>query len=146
MLQRELDQIIPPILWNTVPDRLWARRAIRQGIKPTFDVTVVPAIECGAGNAQHVEGLLRRQMGPLNGSDDFQLFGCRVSHSSNSPAPVMLFLSRRFSRVRSATHSFSAVASDRSSFTSGDQSSGKRSTGSFSDPPHTCRAVSPPSR
>ncbi len=32
----------------------------------------------------------------------------------------MLFLSRRFSRVRSATHSFKAKASDRRSFTSGD--------------------------
>jgi len=41
MFQRELDQIIPPGLWNTVPDRLWTGRAIRQVIKSTFDVTVI---------------------------------------------------------------------------------------------------------
>ena len=60
-----------------------------------------------------------------------------------SPSATMLFLSRRFSRVRSATASLRAAASTRRSFTSGLLSSGKRSTGSFSDPPQTWRAVSP---
>ena len=61
-----------------------------------------------------------QQMRPFNCANDLQLLGCWIPHSSNSPAPVMLFLSRRFSRVRSATHSFRAMASDRRSFTSGD--------------------------
>jgi hypothetical protein len=43
----------------------------------------------------------------------------KVPHASASPSPIMLFLSRRFSSVRSATASFRAAASARSSFTSG---------------------------
>ena len=60
--------------------------------------------------------------------------------------PVMFFLSRRFSRLRSATSSFSAKASARRSFTSPVRSSGKQSPRLFSDPPHTWWAVSPASR
>src|SRR3981189_1098031 len=56
----------------------------------------------------------------LDQSDDLVLLGCRISHASSSPSPLMLFLSRRFSRVRSATTSFKAVASRRRSFTSPD--------------------------
>ena len=62
MFQRKRDQIIPPILRNTVPDRLWPRRAIREGIKATFDVAVIPSVKCGARDTQHVEGLLDWQM------------------------------------------------------------------------------------
>src|SRR5258708_16165946 len=56
----------------------------------------------------------------LDQLDDLGLLGCRISHASSSPSPLMLFLSRRFSRVRSATTSFKAVASRRRSFTSPD--------------------------
>src|ERR1700687_5443535 len=56
----------------------------------------------------------------LDQLDDLGLLGCRISHASPSPPPLMLFLSRRFSRVRSATTSFKAVASRRRSFTSPD--------------------------
>ena len=44
----------------------------------------------------------------------------RLSHASFSPSLLMLFFSRRFSRVRSATTSFRADASCRSSLTSAD--------------------------
>src|SRR5258708_19692696 len=67
----------------------------------------------------------------LDQPDDLGLLGCRVSHASSSPSPLMLFLSRRFSRVRSATTSFKAEASRRRSFTS---------------PDVAARAVSPPNR
>jgi len=56
----------------------------------------------------------------LDQSDDLDLLGCGVSHTSSPPSPVMLFFSRRFSRVRSATTSFSAWASRRRSLTSSD--------------------------
>jgi len=67
----------------------------------------------------------------LHQPDDFELFSGEVSHSWSPPAPVMFFLSRRFSRLRSATSSFSAKASARRSFTS---------------PVFAWRAVSPASR
>src|SRR6202050_3837476 len=52
-------------------------------------------------------------MGLLDEPDDLQLLRGRISHSPSSPSAVTLFLSRRFSRVRSATTSLSAVASRR---------------------------------
>jgi hypothetical protein len=55
--------------------------------------------------------------GLLNEPDDLQLLGGGISHSACSPSAVALFLSRRFSRVSSATTSFSALASRRRSLT-----------------------------
>lgn len=91
MFQHKRDQIIPPILRNTVPDRLWPRRAIREGIKATFDLSIILPVKCGARDAQHIKGLRGWQMRPLNCANDLQLLGCCILHSSNSPAPVMLF-------------------------------------------------------
>jgi len=54
----------------------------------------------------------------LDKLDDLGLLGWRISHASSSPSPLMVFLSRRFSRVRPATTSFKAAASRRRSFTS----------------------------
>src|SRR5690606_6606112 len=42
----------------------------------------------------------------------------RISHSSSPPCPVMLFLSRRFSRVTSANASFRSRLARRNPFTS----------------------------
>ena len=55
---------------------------------------------------------------PIDQPDDLELLRGGVSHASSSPSAVTLFLSRRFSRVRSATTSLSAVASRRRSLTS----------------------------
>ncbi len=41
VFQRKLDQVVPPVLRNTVPDRLWAGRPIRQRVKASFDMSVV---------------------------------------------------------------------------------------------------------
>src|SRR5437870_11300752 len=59
-----------------------------------------------------------RQWGLLDQPDDLQLLGGGVSHAPSSPAPIMLFLSSRFSSMSSATTSFSAPASCRRSLTS----------------------------
>src|SRR5260221_677431 len=55
----------------------------------------------------------------LDQPDDLQLLGCGISHSSSPPSAIMLFLSRRFSRARSATRTFMSRTSRRSSLTSG---------------------------
>src|ERR1700712_1880293 len=81
-------------------------------------VGVVPAVERRARDAELVQGGTHRQVGLLDQPDDLQLLGGRVPHASSPPAPLMLFLSRRFSRTRSATTSFSAPASRRRSLTS----------------------------
>jgi hypothetical protein len=80
-------------------------------------------------------------MGVLDELDDLQLFASRIPHAASSlrnrlprllrPSAVMLFLSRRFSRISSATTSFSADASRRRSLTSSEVAA---------------RAVSPASR
>src|SRR6478609_249005 len=96
-----------------------------------FAVAIIPAIECGPRDAELVQRALGRQMRLLDQLNDLGLLGCRIPHASSSPSPFMLFLSRRFSRVRSATTSLRAVASRRRSFTS---------------PDVAARAVSPASR
>src|SRR6202011_1053929 len=54
----------------------------------------------------------------LDELDDLHLFASRIPHAASAPSAVMLFLSRRFSRVSSATTSFRADASRRRSLTS----------------------------
>jgi len=54
-------------------------------------------------------------MRSFDGADNLKLLRSRISHSS-----YFLFMNRRLSRVRSATHSFRAKNSERKSFTSGD--------------------------
>lgn len=46
---------MPLGLRNTVPDRLWAGRAICKGIEPTLNVAIILTVESGARNAQHVQ-------------------------------------------------------------------------------------------
>src|ERR1700724_267690 len=92
-----------------------------------------PSIEvkCGPRNAELFQRALDRQGRLLDQPDDLGFLGCGVSHASYSPSVIMLFLSRRFSRVSSATTSFRALASRRRSFTSSEVAA---------------RAVSPASR
>src|SRR5271165_3354016 len=104
---------------------------VSQRIDATLAVTIIPAIERGARDAEVVQRALGRQMRLLDQLDDLGLLGGGISHASSSPSPLMLFLSRRFSRVRSATTSFKAMASRRRSFTS---------------PEVAARAVSPANR
>src|SRR5882757_3802866 len=93
---------------------------VGQRLRPSSPIAVVPSVEGRAGNTELVQRALGRQMRLFHQLDDLGLLGCGISHASSSPSPLMLFLSRRFSRVRSATTSFNAVASRRRSFTSPD--------------------------
>src|SRR5258708_30617484 len=81
---------------------------------------MVPAVEARRGNAEFRQGVAHRQRRLLDQPDDLQLLGGGVSHMPSSPAPIVLFLSSRFSRMSSATTSFSAPASPRRSLTSSD--------------------------
>src|SRR5690606_5941205 len=89
-----------------------------QRLRTAFDVAVIPTVEGAPRNAELIQCLLRRKVRLLDGPDDLELFGCGVSHSSSPPSAIMLFLSRRFSSVRSATASFRARVSRRRSCTS----------------------------
>src|SRR6185437_12468015 len=82
---------------------------ISQRFRPAVTIAIIPSVKGGAGNTEFVQGALGRQMRLLDQLDNLCLFGCRISHASSSPSPFRLFLSRRFSRVRSATTSFKAV-------------------------------------
>lgn len=55
------------------------------------------------GNAGLFEGLPCRQMRLLYQPDDLKFLGGGISHLSSPPCPIMLFLSKRFSKVRPAS-------------------------------------------
>src|ERR1700737_1013807 len=98
---------------------------------PAALIEIVPAVEGVPWNAELLQRAAHRQGRLLDQPDDLGLLGCGVSHASPSPSAIMLFLSRRFSSVSSATTSFRALASRRRSFTSSEVAA---------------RAVSPASR
>src|SRR5829696_10191681 len=110
--------LAPDLLGDAVPDAPRPGRTVAQSLRPAGSVKIVPAVERGPWDAELLQGSANRQVGLLDQADDLGLFGCGVSHAASPPSPIMLFLSRRFSRVRSATTSFKAEASRRSSFTS----------------------------
>ena len=56
MFQRKLDQIITAVLWNAVPNRSWPWRVIRQGIKPSLEITIIPPVERGGWDADLGQG------------------------------------------------------------------------------------------
>src|SRR3546814_8470283 len=103
---------------DPVPYAARCRWPILQRLRSAFEEPVVPTVERPACDPQLVESELRRQMRLLDEPDDLELFRCGIPPSSSPPSAIMLFLSRRFSRVRSATHSFKARASRRRSCTS----------------------------
>src|SRR3981189_82597 len=111
--------------------KIWLGMSVAQGFRPPGLVQIVPAVEGRARNANFLQRPPHWQGGLLDQPDDLKLLGGGVPHAASSPSPVTLFLSRRFSRVRSATTSFSAPASRRKSLTSSDVAA---------------RAVSPASR
>src|SRR5215211_1570893 len=117
------------VLRDPVPDTIRSGTVVTQRLRSTPTVAVIPAVERGARDADLVQCTLSGQMRLLNQLDDLGLLGSGISHAPASPSPLMLFLSRRFSRVRSATTSFKAVASRPRSFTSSEVAA---------------RAVSPP--
>src|SRR3954467_3310118 len=129
--QRQSDDALANIVCNAVPHAIRFRMAVVQGFRPTSSVQIVPAVEGGARNANLFQRPSHRQGRLLDELDDLKLLGGGVLHVASSPSAVTLFLSRRFSRVSSATTSFSALASRRRSLTSSEVAA---------------RAVSPASR
>src|SRR3546814_8551235 len=87
---------------------------IRRPPRSTRTDTLFPYTTLFRSDAQLVQRALGGQVRLLDDPDDLELLGCRIPHSSSPPSAIMLFLSRRFSKVRSATHSFRARASRRS--------------------------------
>ena len=118
VIQCHLDDLVLDVLSDAVPHPARRRRSIRERLQATIEVAVIPAVKRPAGNAELIQRPLGRQVRLLDDPDDLQLFRSRIPHSSSPPSAIMLFLSRRFSSVRSATHSFKALASRRRSFTS----------------------------
>src|SRR5829696_105108 len=95
--------LAPDLLGDAVPDAPRPGRTVAQSLRPAGSVKIVPAVERGPWDAELLQGSANRQVGLLDQADDLGLFGCGVSHAASPPSPIMLFLSRRFSRVRSAT-------------------------------------------
>src|SRR5690606_23452859 len=118
MVQRHGDDAIPDIVGNAVPDTRRRARPVLQAFDAVGHETIIPTVEGRPWNAELVECLPGRKVRLLNDPDDLKLLGGGISHSSSPPSAIMLFLSRRFSRVRSASASFRSRLSRRSAFTS----------------------------
>ena len=88
-------------------------------LKRRFNAATDALDACGlTGNAELLQRPQHREVRLLNKLDDLQLLGGGISHSSSPPSATMLFLSRRFSSVRSATRTFMSRTSRRRSLTS----------------------------
>src|SRR5207248_2829160 len=115
---RHLEDALAHVIGDAVPDAVRPRRAIAQRLRPAATVSVVPAVKGCPRNAELGQGTAHRQRRLFDQPDDLQLLGSGVSHAPSSPAPIVLFLSSRFSSRSSATASFKAPASRRRSLTS----------------------------
>src|SRR3954470_8611418 len=104
------------VIWGAVPHPI--RAAIVQRLWPSSLIKIAPSIKRGSWDSDLLQRPPNRQMGLLDELDDLQLLCGRISHSPSPPSPVTLFLRTRFSRVRSATTSLSAMASRRRSLPS----------------------------
>src|SRR5690606_15340933 len=131
LVEGKLDDPLAHAIGNAVPDAAWLRPMILEGIEAAGRIAIEPGVEGRLGDTDLVERAPDWEVRGLDGADDLELFGCGVSHSPSSPSAITLFLSRRFSRVTSASASLSWRASARSVLTSSDVAS---------------RAVSPASR
>ena len=107
LVQRPLDNLVADLVRDAVPDASRSRLAVFERLEATRRIAVEPGVERRLWDADLVEGTSDRQVRGLDGADDLELFGCGVSHSISSPSAITLFLSRRFSRVTSASASLS---------------------------------------
>src|SRR5271169_1223673 len=102
---------------------------IREGLWSAALIAIIPPVKGRSGNAELFQRPSGRPRRLLDQPDDLCLVRCGISHASSPPSPIMLFLSSRFSRVRSATTSFNACASRRRSFTSSEVAARARVAG-----------------
>lgn len=119
MIQRELNEGVADLVRDAVPHRPRPRGRVTQSVNAAIGPPRIPLVIGAAGNAEHGQGPPDRQMRGFDCPNDLELLRGWVSHASSSPSPNVLFLSSLFSSVSSATTSFSAAASERSSLTSG---------------------------
>src|SRR5690606_27164177 len=118
LVQRQIDDLVPHLIRDAVPNPVRPGPAIFQRIDATGKEAIIPAIEGRARNAELLQRAPRRQVRVLDQADDLQLLECGVSHSSSPPSAIMLFLRIRSSSACSATTSLRSRASLRSTFTS----------------------------
>ena len=109
MIKSELDKVLSYFIRNMVLKRLRTRRSIYKRINANIYSTGIPIIVCATGNADHCQGLLDTQIRCLRYGRS-QAFQRRDISCFDLPIPDYTFLSRRFSRVNSATTSSSASA------------------------------------
>src|SRR4029077_17957304 len=86
-IQRQVDDLAADIVRDPVPDTIWSGTAVIQRLRAALTVSVIPAVERGAGDTEFVQGALGRQMRLLDQLDDLGLLGSRISHASSSPSP-----------------------------------------------------------
>src|SRR3546814_9934837 len=103
VVQGHLDDLVLDIIADAVPHPGRRRRPILQGLRAAFEEPVIPAVEGPTGDAELVQRAFGGQVRLLDDPDDLELLRGGIPHSSSPPSAIMLFLSRRFSRVRSAT-------------------------------------------
>jgi hypothetical protein len=79
LLQRQVDDLAPDILGDTVPDTIWPGGTILQRLGSTDEVAIVPRIKRGPRDAEPLQRLADRQMRLLDQPDDH---GSRATSSA----------------------------------------------------------------
>src|ERR1700680_3389900 len=82
-LQSQVDDLPADIIGNAIPDTIWSGTVVSQRLRAALTISVIPAVERRAGNAEFIQGALGRQMRLLDQLDDLDLLGCRISHASD---------------------------------------------------------------
>jgi hypothetical protein len=118
--QGRLDHLLPHPIRDPVPDGPGAWLSVFQGLRPAFQVALVPGVEGRARQPDLGQGTPHRERRALHQADQLELLCSADPHASSSgeSEPVTLFLSSRFSSSVSATNSFSRAFSLRRSETS----------------------------
>jgi hypothetical protein len=73
VLQGKIDEVLADLVRDPVPYLPQPGRAIRQGIDPAFNPAGIPVLVRAAGDADHGEFLLDRQVRGCNRAYDLKL-------------------------------------------------------------------------
>ena len=62
-LQCQSDDLAADIIGDAIPDTIWSGTVVSQRLRPApLTISVIPAVERSAGDAEFVQGALGRQM------------------------------------------------------------------------------------
>ena len=61
-LQRQIDDLAADVVRDAIPDTVRSGTVVSQRLRATSTISIIPAIERGAGDAEFVQGALGRQM------------------------------------------------------------------------------------